>query len=315
MKARILFLGTPQFAVPSLQDLVKGGCQVVGVVTQPDKPRGRGQKVSCSEVKEAALSLGLNVYQPETVKDASFLELLKELKPDLLAVVAYGRILPKSILDFPPLGCINLHASLLPRYRGAAPIQWALLNGESITGATTMLMNEGMDTGDILEKVEIPIPEEMSFGELHDILAERGAGLLLHTVELWQEGRLTPLPQDNCQATYAPMLTREHEKINWNLPARAIHNQIRGLDPWPGAYTLWGDQPLKIRKASVYEENSQAQEAGTVLKTVKGQGFVVQAKVGSLLVQSVQPYGKKTMPADSFVNGYRLEVGYAFIPG
>lgn len=310
---RILFMGTPDFAVNSLKILHQIGCNLVAVVTQPDRPRGRGQKVSASPVKTAALELNLPVLQPQKIKEAGFSEQLRELKPDLIVVVAFGQILPRSILELPALGCINVHASLLPAYRGAAPIHWAILNGEKETGVTTMLMDQGLDTGDMLLKSKVEIAPTMNYGRLHDVLAPKGAELLAETVRLWPSGQLNPTKQDDLLATYAPLLKHEHEKINWNLAARQILNQIRGLDPWPGAYTDYRGSILKIREASVWPgeiPKTATNTPGRVVQIIRNRGFVVQAGDGSLLVSMVQPAGKTVMSAVNFMNGYSLEVDY-----
>ncbi len=311
---KIVFMGTPEFAVPSLQALHKKGYEIIGVVTQPDRPKGRGQKMSATPVKEAALQLGLRIYQPVKIKDESFIKQLEDLQPDLICVVAFGQILSERILNLPPLGCINVHASLLPAYRGAAPIHWSILRGEKKTGITTMLMNAGMDTGDMLLQKNTKITPEMTSGQLHDELKEMGAQLLLDTIELWKKGELKPHVQDENLATYAPLLKREHELIDWREKAEKVNNKIRGLDPWPGAYTLYKNKTLKIREAKMYQVETTKGEvkAGTVTKIVKGEGFVIQTGEGSLLITKVQPFGKKIMTADSFVNGHQLEVGYEF---
>lgn len=308
----IIFMGTPEFAVPSLQALSEEGYNLAGVVTQPDRPKGRGRKLAFSPVKEAALELKLEVFQPARIRDEGFNEQIKLLNPDLIVVVAFGQILPASILDLPPLGCINVHASLLPSYRGAAPIHRAILNGETESGVTTMLMDKGLDTGDILLKEKVVIPEDMTFGELHDILALKGAALLLKTVELWKEKKIEPLSQKGLPASYAPLLKREDELILWENPVTKIYNQIRGLEPWPGAYTYFKGTTLKIRRAEIYNKTGGGLSPGTVVSLVKGKGFVVQTGQGRLLVSAVQPYGKNIMTAGSFVNGYRLCEGYRF---
>ena len=311
-KLRIVFMGTPDFAVPSLQAIYEEGYDIVAVITQPDRPRGRGQKLAYSPVKEKALELGLEVIQPLKVKDPVVIAELAKLRPDLIIVMAFGQILPKDLLELPALGCINVHGSLLPAYRGAAPIQRAILNGQKETGITTMLMDVGLDTGDMLLKERVEIAPKMTFGQLHDVLAQIGARVLVDTVRLRKDNKLIPEPQDNAQATYAAMLKREDELIHWEDGVEKIHNQVRGLDPWPGAYTLWEGQGLKIRGSIIHNLNSTGVEPGTVIQFVKGQGFVVQCGLGSLLVTMVQPIGKKVMAADSFANGYRLEVGYVF---
>lgn len=311
---KIVFMGTPDFAVPSLQALHKKGYKIVGVVTQPDRPKGRGQKMSAPPVKEAALQLGLRIYQPVKIKEEGFIKQLEDLQPDLICVVAFGQILPERILNLPPLGCINVHASLLPAYRGAAPIHWSILRGEKKTGITTMLMNAGMDTGDMLLQKEVEITPEMTCGRLHDELKDIGAQLLLDTIELWKAEKLKPIVQDESIATYASLLKREHELLDWQECAEKVNNKIRGLDPWPGAYTVYDNKILKIRGAKIYEaEMADAKvKAGTVMIKVKGEGFVVQTGKGSVLITKVQPFGKKIMTADSFMNGYNLEVGYEF---
>ncbi len=314
-KQRIVFMGTPEFAVPSLQALYEEGHEIAAVITQPDKPKGRGQKLSYSPVKEKALGLGLQVLQPPKVRAAEEISQIRELRPDIIVVVAYGQILPQELLDIPPLGCINVHGSLLPAYRGAAPLQRAILNGEKKTGITTMLMNAGLDTGDILLQKEIEITPDMTFGELHDKMAALGAQLLCETIELLAAGQITPRPQEDSAATYAAMIKREDELIRWEETAEHIHNQIRGLAPWPGAYTFFQGQTLKIRGSKLFDTDAQEAAPGTVVQKIKGQGFVVQCGLGRLLVTAVQPNGKKIMPAESFANGYRLETGYVFSAG
>ncbi len=311
-KMRIAFFGTPDFAVPALYALHQSGYELAAVITQPDRPKGRGQKVSSPPVKEAALNLGLSVYQPVRIKEDSFIEMLTTISPDLIVVVAFGQILPKRILELPLLGCINVHASLLPAYRGAAPIHWAILNGEKETGITTMLMDSGLDTGDMLLRERVVILPEMTTGELHDLLAETGAKLLQKTIELWRQGQIRPESQERRVASYAPLLNREHELIHWGNTAEQINNQIRGLQPWPGAFTYYQGYPLKITKAGLYSPEGGRTAPGTVLEILKGQGFVVQTGQGSIIINCVQPNGKKIMPADSYVNGYHLEVGYVF---
>ena len=309
---RIVFMGTPEFAVPSLKALNASGHEIIAVITQPDRPRGRGQKLSFSPVKEAALALGLKIFQPHKIREQGFIEILKDLSPELIVVVAFGQILPESILKIPPYGCINVHASLLPAYRGPAPIHWAIMNGEKVTGITTMLMDTGLDTGDMLLKEEVAISPDMTTGELHDLLAQVGAGLLVKTVELWRKKEITPVSQKGMAFSYAPLLKKEHELIHWGKSAETVVNQIRGLEPWPGAYTMYNGGVLKIRGAKIYHQTEQKAQSGTVLQIVKDDGFVVQAGKGSVLVTKVQPFGKQTMGAASFCHGYHLEVGYVF---
>jgi methionyl-tRNA formyltransferase len=309
---RIVFMGTPDFAVAVLEKLKQTGYDVVAVITQPDRPRGRGQKVTFSPVKKKALEMGLDVLQPARVRDEDFIKVLQGLKPDLLVVAAYGQILPREVLNIPKFGCLNVHASLLPHYRGAAPVQRAIMDGQKKTGVTIMLMNEGLDTGDILAQEEVEIPLDMDFGQLYDLLAKVGADLLIKTIPLWQAGELSPQPQAEMEASYAALLKKDDEKIDWTNPVEMIYNQIRGLSPKPGAYTVFKGNPLKIKEGAIYSGEGLQALAGTVLCIVKGQGFVVQAGKGSLLIKQVQPMGKKVMSAQSFINGYHLEVGDIF---
>lgn len=308
-KLSLIFMGTPDFAVPSLQALAEAGHDILAVVTQPDRPKGRGKKLAFSPVKEKALELGLPIIQVPKVKDSAFIQEVKRLQPEMICVVAFGQILPEELLAIPKYGCINVHGSLLPAYRGAAPLQRAVLNGDPKSGITTMLMDVGLDTGDMLLKEEVEIGPEMSYGQLHDLLAEKGANLLTKTVTLWAEGGITPTPQEHELATYAAMLDREDERINWDNEATKIHNQVRGLAPQPGAYTFFRGQTLKIKGSSVYDKDGKGTCAGEIIKLLKGTGFIVQCGQGSLLVTEVQPMGKKAMSADSFINGYHLKVG------
>lgn len=305
-------MGTPDFSVLSLRKLNEAGYNIAGVITQPDRPKGRGQKLTSSAVKLEAEALGLEMFQPARIKEEEFIRRLSEIKPDIIIVVAFGQILPKAILELPRLGCINVHASLLPKYRGAAPIHRAIINGENQTGITTMLMDEGLDTGDILLKEKVPISLDMNYGQLHDILAKKGAELLLQTIKFWLNGKIRPEKQENAKASYADMLKHEDEQIEWKKPAIRIYNQIRGLDPWPGAYTFYKDKPLKIRAAKLSEEKNEAVKPGTVLEIIKGESFAVQTGQGVIIVTKVQPFGKMTMSADSFINGYDLKKGYTF---
>lgn len=304
---RIVFMGTPDFAVPSLLALERPGWQVVGVVTQPDRPRGRGQKVSFSPVKEAALSRQWPVLQPARIKDELFLDQLAELKPDTIVVVAYGQLLPERILQLPPLGCINVHASLLPRYRGAAPIHWAIINGEQETGITTMYMSRDLDAGDMILKARVPISPADTFGTLHDRLATLGANLLVQTLTLLERGQAPRETQDHSQATYAPMLNRETERINWGAAGRQIVNLIRGLNPWPGAYTLLEANPLKIWQAR-FEPGTPLADPGTVVALGK-EGPVVAAGDGHLVLTQLQPAGSRAMTGADFLRGRKLQEG------
>ena len=304
---RIVFMGTPDFAVPCLELLVKSGHQVLSVVTQPDRPKGRGRKLCSSPVKQAALDYNLTVLQPDRIRNPAFLQELENFSPDVIVVVAYGQLLPKSILHLPRLGCINVHASLLPRYRGAAPIHWAILNGETMTGVTTMYMDIGMDTGDMILKSEIVIAPDDTAGILHDKLMAAGAKLLIDTLSLVEAGQAPRLAQPQDQATYAPLLTREMERINWTNSAQSIHNQIRGLCPWPGAYCLHQGRQMKLCKSRVFSFNGNQQSPGSILMLTPD-GVVVAAGEGSVELLELQPECRQRMNARDCANGYCLTV-------
>jgi len=312
-RLRVVFMGTPDFAVPSLKAVITAGHAVVGVFTQPDKPRGRGHKVAPPPVKQVAEACGIPVFQPRRLREPEALEALRSLAPDVICVVAYGQILPKAVLDLPPLGCVNVHASLLPRWRGAAPIQAALLAGDTVTGVTTMLMDEGLDTGDILLQRPIPIDPADDAGTLHDKLAAAGAELLVETLALLAEGRAPRRPQDNSLATYAPKIEREQAAIDWSRTAEQIYNHVRAFAPWPGAYTAHGERILKVLQV----EPRTAEAAGAVpgeVVAVEEAGFVVQTGRGTVLVRRVQPPGAAAMSGRDYVNGYRLRVGERLAP-
>ena len=304
---RIVFMGTPDFAVASLKALAERGTdEIVGVFTQPDRPKGRGRKMLMTPVKEYALERGFEVYQPQRVKTPEVIELLQCLAPDLIVVAAFGQFLPKEILEMPKYGCINVHASLLPKYRGAAPIHYAILNGETESGVTIMQMDIGMDTGDMLTKVKVAITPEMTMGELHDELKEQGGALLLETIEKIKRGEITPVKQNNDEATYAHLLTREMEIIDWSLPAEQIHNKIRAFNPAPGNVTTLPDgKKLKIWRAQLAEGSGAPGKVLEVLKT----GFKVACGSGALLVTEVQPESKKRMQASVFCNGRGINAG------
>lgn len=308
-KLRTVFMGTPDFAVPSLAKLHEITA-VAAVVTQPDKPRGRGKKLSPSPVKMYAVQKELPVYQPFSVKSAEFLTILEELAPDLIVVVAFGQILSPVVLAIPRLGCINVHASLLPRYRGAAPMQWCLINGEKVTGVTTMFMDAGLDTGDMLQKIEVPIPSDMTLAELHDILSERGAELLTTTVLALQQGTLRREKQDDAASNYAPMITKLTGKIDWTQPAEAIHNLVRGLDSWPGAYATLEGQVYKIWRTRVVGEVAKA-AVGEIVKMTED-GFIVGTGQGLLEVLELQAPGKKRMTAKAYIHGHPLRLPCRF---
>lgn len=305
---RIVFMGTPDFAVPTLQALIDSEHQVAGVFTQPDRPAGRGKQLKASPVKECALAAGLLVYQPEKVKSPEGIAALRALSPEVIVVVAYGQILSPEILSLPPKGCINVHASLLPSYRGAAPIHWAVINGEQETGITTMLMDAGLDTGDMLLKEKIEIPSQATTGEIHDRLAVLGGELLIQTLKAWEKGSLIPVPQTG-EWTYAPLLKREHEIIDWNWSSQVLHNRIRGLNPWPGAFTLLDGEILKLWQSRVMGDRLPVQaEPGTIIN-IENDGFLVQTGEGQLLITQVQPAGKKSMPSGAFATGRRIQIG------
>lgn len=306
---RIVFMGTPDFAVGSLQALCESGKhEILAVVTQPDRPKGRGNKLLQTPVKEYALAHGLTVYQPQKVKTPEFVELLHELQPELIVVAAFGQFLSKEILELPKYGCINVHASLLPKYRGAAPIQYAIIKGEKESGVTIMQMDIGMDTGAMLDKVVVPIAENTTMGELHDALREQGAALLLEVIDKIAAGTAVAEPQDNEQATYATLLDRSMEHIDWSKTAQEVHNLIRGFNPAPSTFTkLPNGKSLKIWGSKMTDKNSAA-AAGTVIATGK-HSFFVACGEGVLEITEVQPESKKRMPAQVFLNGRGVQEG------
>lgn len=306
---RIVFMGTPDFAVGSLQALCESGKhEILAVVTQPDRPKGRGNKLLQTPVKEYALAQGLTVYQPQKVKTPKFVELLHELQPELIVVAAFGQFLSKEILELPKYGCINVHASLLPKYRGAAPIQYAIIKGEKESGVTIMQMDIGMDTGAMLDKVVVPIEENTTMGELHYALREQGAALLLQVIDKIAAGTAVAEPQDNEQATYATLLDRSMEHIDWSKTAQEVHNLIRGFNPAPSTFTkLPNGKSLKIWGSKMTDKNSAA-AAGTVIETGK-HSFFVACGEGVLEITEVQPESKKRMPAQVFLNGRGVQEG------
>ena len=306
---RIVFMGTPDFAVGSLQALCESGKhEILAVVTQPDRPKGRGNKLLQTPVKEYALAQGLTVYQPQKVKNPEFVELLHELQPELIVVAAFGQFLSKEILELPKYGCINVHASLLPKYRGAAPIQYAIIKGEKESGVTIMQMDIGMDTGAMLDKVVVPIAENTTMGELHDALREQGAALLLEVIDKIAAGTAVAEPQDNEQATYATLLDRSMEHIDWSKTAQEVHNLIRGFNPAPSTFTkLPNGKSLKIWGSKMTDKSSAA-AAGTVIETGK-HSFFVACGEGVLEITEVQPESKKRMPAQVFLNGRGVQEG------
>jgi methionyl-tRNA formyltransferase len=306
---RIVFMGTPEFAVPSLEALAEAGHEIVLVVTQPDRPKGRKKTLTPPPVKEAALLRGIPIEQPERLRSSDTVSHIADLKPDLIVTAAYGQILPKAVLEAPRLGCINVHGSLLPRYRGGAPIQRAVMNGESITGVTIMYMAEGLDTGDMISKVEVPITDEDTSGTLFEKLSVAGSELLMQTLPAIESGAVQAIPQNAADATYAPNLSREDERIDWSLPARSVFNQVRGLSPMAGAFTLLSGEPFKVWGCKPVEDGGKAGTLpGTVIKT-DATGILVQTGEGALLLTAIQPAGKKAMPAAEWLKGARLPAG------
>jgi methionyl-tRNA formyltransferase len=310
-KLRALFMGTPDFAVPCLEMLVKEGYYIAAVVTQPDRPKGRGQKLANSPVKETALAYNLPVLQPESIRTDDFYNQITALAPDIIIVVAFGHFLPKRILDIPAYGCINVHASLLPQYRGSAPIHWAIINGETITGITTMYMDVGMDTGDMILKAELPILPTDTTGSLHDKLKDLGAAVLADTLKQIAAGHAPRHLQNEAEATYARMLDRDTERIDWHQPAVALHNLVRGLNPWPVAYCSFQNKSMKIWKTNVYDESQPCTEPGRVVQITK-EGLVVETGKGTIELLEVQPESKRRMKASDCVCGYCLTVGNLF---
>lgn len=300
-------MGTPDFAVPTLQTLVREGLKPELVVTQPDRPTGRGRKPLPPPVKTAALELGCEVLQPATVSDTGFQARLSSLAPDFFVVVAYGHLLSAELLAMPRVAAINLHASLLPKYRGAAPIQRAIMNGETETGVTTMRMDQGMDTGDILLFETVAVDPQDTSGSLHDRLAQLGGGLVLKTMEGLQTGRISPVPQDHGKATYAPMLRKADGHIDWSLPVSRIFCRIRGVTPWPGAFTFHNDLRLKIHRAHPIPEPVSA-PPGTVLKSFPGE-LRISTGNGVLQVLEIQGASGKRLPVQEFLRGYCLNPG------
>ena len=304
---RVIFMGTPDFSVGTLEALVQAGHEVVLAVTQPDKPKGRGGKMQYTPVKEKALEYDIPVFQPVKVQEKSCVEKLDSYKADVMVVVAFGQILPREILELTPYGCINVHASLLPKYRGAAPIQWSIIDGETVTGVTTMQMDEGLDTGDMLLKTEVPLEPDETGGSLHDKLSAAGAKLCVETLKALEEKTVTPEKQGETPTKYARMLDKELGKIDWTKDAASIERLVRGLNPWPSAYTSWEGKTMKIWSAEVVDRECKA-PCGTVAEVTKTD-FSVQTGKGLLKVTELQIPGKKRMAADAFLRGYKMETG------
>lgn len=305
---KIVFMGTPDFAVETLNEIVNAGHDVALVVTQPDKPKGRGNKMQFPPVKERALELGLSVEQPVKVKDDEFIKKLEEIKPDAIVVVAFGQILPERILNLPKYGCFNVHASLLPHLRGAAPIQWSVIDGEKESGVTIMFMEKGLDTGDMIAKTIVPLEEKETGGSLHDKLMIAGAKLLVETLPKIEQGDIVREKQDDSQSTYAKMLDKKLGKLDFTAQtAEEMERLIRGLNPWPSAYISLDGKTLKIWAADVIKEELPG-EVGTIVKVVKD-GFYIKTKEGCLNVKELQLEGKKRMDTKSFLLGYEVKTG------
>ncbi len=305
---KILFMGTPDFAVPCLKAIIDGNYEVSAVITQPDRPKGRGQKLMPPPVKEEAQKYNIEVFQPERMKDIQFIKQIKDMNPDMIIVVAFGQILPKAILDIPRYGCINVHASLLPKYRGAAPINWCIINGEKITGVTTMYMDEGIDTGDMILKREIPILDSENAQQLHDKLSILGAALLVETIDQLVKGTSIRIPQNHNQSTYAPMLSKTSGKIDWNMNSLAIRNLIRGVTPWPGAYTSYLNKTVKIFLAEALDYETENEEAGMIYK-VAHDHFLVSCGKGRLKIKEIQFENEKRMSVEAYLRGHNIEEG------
>lgn len=307
---RIVFMGTPDFSVSALESLIQSEHEVVAVVTQPDKQKGRGKKIVYTPVKECAMKYQIPVYQPIKVREPEFVEKLLEINPDIIVVVAFGQLLTKEILELPKYGCVNIHASLLPKYRGAAPIQWVIIDGEQKTGVTTMQMNEGLDTGDILEVKEVVIEQEETGETLHDKLQKAGGELILTTLQHIEDGSVTRTKQDDSQSNYAKMLKKELGNIDFTKSAVEIERLIRGLNPWPSAYTFLHGKTWKIWNAKVLPERLEG-VCGEIIEVTKD-SIIVKTGQGCLELLEIQMEGKKRMPVEAFLRGYQVEKGEKF---
>lgn len=301
---RVIFMGTPDFAVGTLEAVIAAGHEVVLAVTQPDKPKGRGKSMQAPPVKECAAAHKIPVYQPVRIREAECIAYLKEFQPDIMIVAAFGQILPKEILEMPKYGCVNVHASLLPKYRGAAPIQWAVINGDAVSGVTTMRMDAGLDTGDMIEKAEVVLAEDETGGSLFDRLAEVGAKLCVHTIQAIEDGTAVYTKQNEAEATHVGMIKKQMGNIDWMQPAVTIERLIRGLNPWPSAYTKLNGKTLKIWRAAV-EAGGDAKDAGKVVTTNKKE-LKIQTGDGILSLLEVQLEGKKRMDIEAFLRGYEV---------
>ena len=305
---KIVFMGTPDFAVGTLEALIQAGHELIGVVTQPDKPKGRGKSLMATPVKEVALKHQIPVYQPQKVRETEFTENLRRLAPDVIVVAAFGQIITKEILEIPRYGCINVHASLLPAYRGAAPIQWAVINGEKESGVTIMQMDEGLDTGDMIDKVVVPLAEDETGGSLFDKLSQAGAGLCVKVLKDLEEGKAVREKQPEESTTaYASMISKKMGEVNWNESAKSIEQLIRGLNPWPSAYTKLQGKTLKLWQAQVQEQEEEGRP-GEILRVEKD-AFYVKTGKGLLKIKEVQLEGKKRMDTGAFLRGFHLNTG------
>ncbi len=307
---RIIFMGTPDFASGILEELIKAGHEIVLTVTQPDKPKGRGGVVQCTPVKETAERHGIEVFQPKKVRELENIAVLREKAPDIIVVAAFGQILPKEILELPKYGCVNVHASLLPKYRGASPIQWAVLSGEKESGVTIMRMDEGLDTGDIISQKSIPLAPDETAGSLFEKLAELGARLLLETLPSIEGGSATYTPQDEAASTLTGKVDKNMGRVRWEKSAEEIERWIRGLSPWPSAYTTLRGKMLKLWRAEVLPDGDEKAAPGTILSAKDS--LVVKTGSGCLSVKELQLEGKKRMDAASFLRGYQLKEGETF---
>lgn len=304
---KIVFMGTPDIAVPCLQKIIDEKYEILGVVTQPDKPKGRGKKLGMSPVKELAIENNIPVYQPVKARDKEFIDKIKSLNPDVIVVVAFGQILPKEILEIPKLGCINVHVSLLPKYRGAAPINWVIINGEEKTGVTTMFMDEGLDTGDMILKTEVNLDENITAGELHDKMMNIGAETLKETLRLIEEGNAPREVQNHEEFSYAPIMNKSLGNIDFSKSAREIHNLVRGVNPWPSAYTTYNDVIMKVWKTKVLDEKS-TKDVGTIIDVSKD-GIKVSTIDNVLLIEEIQMPNKKRMLVGEYIKGNTIETG------
>ncbi len=306
---RVIFMGTPDFAVPVLEAIIQAGHTVIGVYTQPDKPKGRGKSMQYTPVKEKALEHQIPVYQPVRVREPEVIEEIRNLQPDIIIVVAFGQILPEELLAIPPYGCVNVHASLLPKYRGAAPIQRVIMDGEKESGVTTMYMAKGLDTGDMIEQLVVPIDAKETGGSYHDKLAEAGARLCISTMEKIEAGTAPRIPQDDSRSCYAHMLKKSMGELDFEQPAEVLERLVRGLNPWPSAYTQLQGKNLKIYEADVVEIPENQQREPGMITAVDKKSFTIQCNPGGLRVTQLQLEGKKRMNTDAFLLGFTVEEG------